>query len=56
MDRVHSLIDAIRRAEPFRGIVERRREAEGRASVVRRAGLGASIPRPIRMDVAVRIA
>jgi hypothetical protein len=56
MDRVRSLIDSIRRAEPFRGIVERRRQAEGRDSVVRRAGLGASIPRPIRMDVGFRIA
>jgi hypothetical protein len=56
MDRVHSLIDSIRRAEPFRGIVERRRQAEGRDSVLQRSGLGASIPRPIRMDVGFRIA
>jgi hypothetical protein len=56
MNRVRSFFDSIRRAEPFRGIVERGREAEGRASVARRAGPVAPIPRLIRMDVGFRIA
>ena len=56
MYRVRSIVDSIRRAEPFRGIVERRRQAEGRDSVLQRSGLGASIPRPIRIDVGFRTA
>ena len=56
MDQVRSFIDSIRRAEPFRGIVERRRQVEGRDSVARQAGIGAPIPRSIRMDVGFRIA
>ncbi len=56
MDRVRRVIDSIRRAEPFRGIVERRRQAEGREGVLQRSGLGVSIARPIRVDVGFRIA
>ncbi len=53
MHRVHDLIASIRRADPFRGVIERRRATDARDSVSRR-GLGASISRPMRTDIPFR--